>query len=395
MLADAQLWDRPVIRDHVLSRLMQRYASTGRRQDLYICAKLLALAPQHNKIHLMRGFEAAFRGRTPGTMPTELMTEIAKTGKASLGLRIRMKEPAAVEEAVSLLASPSAAVESRRECAEVLGEIRHEAALASLLDLACGDAPTELRQAALQALDHFADPRIAARILAAYDDLPPELQSVAHNLMASRADRSLALLNAVKTGQVDAASIPGPIARKLLLHQHQEITALVDEIWGDSLKKDAEQLQAEGNRLTVALASGHGSPYEGKKLFRQHCAKCHTLFSEGGQIGPDLTTYNRSEIPVMLHNILDPSAEIREGFETFAVLTTDGRALSGFIADQDSQMVALRGFDGHVAVVPRDEIESMKSTGQSLMPTGLLTGWNDQQVRDLLSYLRSTQPLNN
>jgi len=394
MLDDRTLWDRPIVRDRLLSRLMQRYAATGRRQDLQLCAKLLAMAPQASKCHLMDGFEAAFRGRAPNNLPPELIAEIAKTGKASLGLRIRMKEPAALAEAVSLLTETSVAVEARRECAELLGEIRHQAALPALLDLACADLPIELRQSALQALDPFDDQRIPTRVLEVYEDLSPELKPVAQNLLASRADRSLALLHAAKAGRIDADTIPGPIARKLLLHNRPEIAALVKELWGNTLTRDVEQVRAEKVRLAAALASGNGSPYDGKKLFVQQCSKCHTLFAQGGQIGPDLTSHNRSDVATILANILDPSAEIREGFETFAVLTSDGRALSGFIADRDAQVVALRGFDGHITVVPRDEIESMKSTGQSLMPTGLLKGLSDRQVRDLFSYLRSTQPLN-
>jgi hypothetical protein len=35
----------------------------------------------------------------------------------------------------------------------------------------------------------------------------------------------------------------------------------------------------------------------------------------------------------------------------------------------------------------------MKAAGLSLMPEGLLDPLNDQQVRDLFAYLRSTQPL--
>jgi len=35
----------------------------------------------------------------------------------------------------------------------------------------------------------------------------------------------------------------------------------------------------------------------------------------------------------------------------------------------------------------------MKAAGVSLMPEGLLDTFNDQQVRDLFAYLRSTQPL--
>ena len=67
------------------------------------------------------------------------------------------------------------------------------------------------------------------------------------------------------------------------------------------------------------------------------------LFAQGGKIGPDLTTYKRDDLRGMLLNVVNPSAEIREGFENYIVRTTDGRTLTGFIADQDANVVVLQG----------------------------------------------------
>jgi putative heme-binding domain-containing protein len=95
----------------------------------------------------------------------------------------------------------------------------------------------------------------------------------------------------------------------------------------------------------------------------------------------------------MLLNIVNPSAEIREGYENYIVTTKDGRTLSGFLADKDNQVVVLRGLDGANQVLPQSQIAEMKSTGVSLMPQGLLDSLDDQKVRDLFAYLRSSQPL--
>jgi putative heme-binding domain-containing protein len=142
------------------------------------------------------------------------------------------------------------------------------------------------------------------------------------------------------------------------------------------------------------VGNGNGSPYPGKKLFEATCAKCHTLFGRGGFIGPDLTSYKRDDIANVLLHIVNPSAEIREGFETYLVLTDDGRALTGFLLDQDNQIVVLRSADGQDSTIPRSRIDEMKAIPQSLMPEGLLDTLNEQQVRDLFAYFRSSQPLN-
>ena len=96
----------------------------------------------------------------------------------------------------------------------------------------------------------------------------------------------------------------------------------------------------------------------------------------------------------MLLHIVNPSAEIREGFETYQVETKDGRLLTGLLVDKDNQVVVLRGSDGQTVTVRQEQIEDMAAQKKSLMPEGLLKTLTEQQVRDLFAYLRSTQPLN-
>jgi putative heme-binding domain-containing protein len=95
----------------------------------------------------------------------------------------------------------------------------------------------------------------------------------------------------------------------------------------------------------------------------------------------------------MLLNVVNPSAEIREGFENYLIYTADGRALNGFLVDQDAKVVVLRGVEGQTVSIERDNIERMAPVARSLMPEGVLKPLSPQQVRDLFAYLRATQPL--
>jgi len=395
LCADPEFSSEPLTRTQLLARVMQRYASTGKRADLLHAAKLLEQATPAAASELVTGFEAAYRGRTPTNLPPELVVALGKTGKAGLALRVRLDEPAALDEALAALANKATKLELREELIVVLGEVRAARAIPLLLELAADAKQAKLQRAALAALANFHDERIPAGLLQAYAAFPPEVQPLAQNLLTSRASSALALLAAIERGRIPATSLPMPIVKKLALHRDLKIDAAVERLWGKSITEAAALVKSERERLTNVLATGHGSPYEGKKLFTASCAKCHTLFSQGGQIGPDLTAYNREQLDNMLRHIVDPNAEIREGFETFAVTTHDGRALTGFLADQDAQVIVLRGFNGENTNIPRAEIEELRNTGTSLMPEGLLKELGDQQVRDLFAYLRSTQPLNN
>ena len=96
----------------------------------------------------------------------------------------------------------------------------------------------------------------------------------------------------------------------------------------------------------------------------------------------------------MLLHVVNPSAEIREGYESSVVITESGRTLTGIVVEKDSRVVVLRTAEGQRIVLPKDDIEAVNVTGISLMPEGLLDSLNEQEVRDLFAYLRSGQPLN-
>ena len=145
--------------------------------------------------------------------------------------------------------------------------------------------------------------------------------------------------------------------------------------------------------LSATLKRGAGDPYAGEAIFTARCASCHKLFFKGGNIGPDLTAYQRDDLGTMLLGIIDPSVEIREGYQYVAVETTDGRTLGGFVVDRDNQVTVLRSLGGENITLRAAEIKDLQPMGQSLMPSGLLDGLTEQQLRDFFAYLRISQPI--
>jgi putative heme-binding domain-containing protein len=128
-------------------------------------------------------------------------------------------------------------------------------------------------------------------------------------------------------------------------------------------------------------------------MFMQRCAACHKLFFKGGSIGPELTSYQRDNLGTLLISIVNPNAEIREGFQFISVETKDGRTLSGFQVDRDNQVTVLRGLDGQDVTITAKEIKQVQPMGRSLMPEGLLEGLTEQHLRDFFAYLRISQPI--
>jgi len=185
-------------------------------------------------------------------------------------------------------------------------------------------------------------------------------------------------------------NIPPDLVARMRLHASNELTRLLDKQFPKSASP-TRALRAEAIRKI--LAAKPGDLYRGEPIYTARCASCHTLFFKGGQVGPDLTRYQRDDLSTMLSSILDPNAEIREGYENFIATTKDGRILSGFLADEDTNTIVMRGFDGSSTTIPRDKLKALTSAGRSLMPEGLLNGLDDQQLRDLFAYLKISQPI--
>ncbi|MBI1176166.1 c-type cytochrome [bacterium] len=391
---DPAFWDRPLVKQALLERIMRRYADAGSQEDLLTCAKLLDRSPSKADSEiLMHGFETAFKGRSVAGLPDELITAMARHGVGSVAVGLRRGDPKALDEALKVIASPEAPVEQRRQFIEVLGEIKSQASKPTLLQLAANEKNSTVLQAVFVALQPFDDPSIATATIGRLPGLPADAQTAALTLLTGRSGFASRLINAVEDQKVPAASVPLEFARKMKGTADESVRVSIDRLWPKAGRPTSADMDREMDRLAQALREGQGDPYEGKKIFTATCAGCHTLFNQGADIGPDLTSLNRRDEAGLLLAIVNPSAEIREGYENFSVDTKDDRSLTGFIVEQDERKVIMRGFDGHNVVLQRDNIASLRSAGMSLMPEGLTTGMDDQKIRDLFAYLRSSQPL--
>jgi putative heme-binding domain-containing protein len=187
--------------------------------------------------------------------------------------------------------------------------------------------------------------------------------------------------------------VPPALAAQLRSHDDPAIAALAQRSLAPSTPATRPDHATTIDRIRKVIASGPGDPYKGEPIFMQRCAVCHTLFFKGGRIGPDLTSYQRDDPGTLLTSLIDPNAEIREGFVNQSVSTKDGRTLTGFVSQSDAAVVTIRGLDGQDIAIPRAEVRDMRPTGLSLMPEGLLDGLSDAELRDFFAYLRIPQPI--
>jgi putative membrane-bound dehydrogenase-like protein len=395
LFRESTFWRARIVEQTILSRLMKRFAMSGTQKDYQACVELFRLAPEKKQRQiLLQGFEEAFKGRSIAGLPDDLVTEIAKLGGGSTAFGVRQGKSDAINKALALIQDPKTPLRDRVELIEILGESKQPRCVSPLLRLLSAAEPAAIHKAALGALQSYKDDKIGAVVVKLLPRMNAEVREVAESLLVGRREWSRQLLAAVDAGQVAPNSIALPTQRKLLLHKDDQIAGLVRKHFGEVKGATTAQMQKHIDCVALVLQAGKADPYAGKKLFTARCANCHALHASGGNIGPDLTLFKRDDVAHLLLHIVNPNAEIREGYETSVIVTESGRTLTGIVVEKDARIVILRSADGQRIVLPNDDIESITVSGISLMPEGLLQGLSDQEVRDLFAYLRSGQPLN-
>jgi putative heme-binding domain-containing protein len=391
---ESDFWLEPLVQQHILERLIRRYALSGTQSDLATAAGLLEAAPDDiSREKLMDGFELAYVGRSLAGLSPRLLEAIDAGGGGSLKLQLRLKSPRAIEAALAQVQDTKLNTGQRRDLLEVFGQIDTPQAVPVLLQLAAGDPQASVRSTALASLQSYPQEQIGQRVITFYSTLPSDARPAADSLLASRASWTRLWLSSIEKTPALKETIPLSSVRRMLLHDDKQIAESINQIWGNVQGATTGQMKQRIERFSRLINTSTGNPYNGRQIFAKQCGKCHTLFDQGGEIGPNLTPYKRDDLGNMLLNIVNPSIEIRKGFENFVVFTDDGRTLNGFIEDEDNRVVILKGLDGQRIVVPRDSIDEMSAIRQSIMPEGILETLTEEQVRDLFAFLRASQPL--
>ncbi len=152
-------------------------------------------------------------------------------------------------------------------------------------------------------------------------------------------------------------------------------------------------LAAPAENTTLA-----GGDFErGRSLFfgeQLKCATCHRVRNEGSTVGPDLSNLVHRDATSVLRDIKDPNATLHPDYVAYNVwLRNVADPLTGFVRAQTGDALSVVGADGKEQAVQRSEIADLRPSTVSLMPSGLLEGLKESQVRDLLTFLLHEPPM--
>ena len=347
-------------------------------------------------LDILKGISLALKGQRNIKMPkgwNEIAPKLAKSPNA---------EVQQLAQSLSLTFGSKAALDALRK---VLVDrkaklTKRQKALASLIDARDVKLPGVLRgllkeevlqREALRGLGAFEDAKTPQSILAILLKLDAAGKRDALTTLASRVSYAKALMAAIDKGEVKANELPADIVRQLRAHGQKDINTKLDKVWGVSRSTPKAKLKeiAKYKKLLEAKPAKPVNLSRGRALFQRTCAQCHKLYGEGGEIGPDITGSNRNNLDYLLTNMLDPNAEIPNDYRTTILRTKDNRILVGVVRRSEGQLVTM-ATPAEVVTMAKSDVASIDQQNFSMMPEGLVLAFKQDELHDLVAYLRGT-----
>ncbi len=257
-----------------------------------------------------------------------------------------------------------------------------EAALFALLGK---EHPRELRRAAMAQLGSVGTRPVAKRLVGMWKSLSPEVMRAAGDLLLDQRGNHEILLTALENEDILFSQMNFHFSRrrKLLRSSSPSVQARAKALFSEApivTRREA----IESMRPALAL---EGDPQKGQDVFAELCAQCHRIGQAGAELAPNLTDIFRKSPETLLHDIVDPNAAVEAQYVGLVIETVDGEVLSGILADETDATVTLSQANDLEAVLRREQIKEMYSSGVSLMPEALEDGMPHQMMADLLAHL--------
>jgi PQQ-dependent dehydrogenase (methanol/ethanol family) len=145
------------------------------------------------------------------------------------------------------------------------------------------------------------------------------------------------------------------------------------------------------NLTAVAFDSmAAGDVQAGSGLFfgKAGCATCHTIRGRGGFPGPDLTNIGRvRSFRQLRESLLDPDAQIAEGYGGVTVTTKSGETISGVARDNTNYAIQLLDSRGGLHRLLKADLREVGFRKSSLMPGDFKQRLSSMEIENLLAFL--------
>ncbi len=254
----------------------------------------------------------------------------------------------------------------------------------SLLDVALNDPDPGIQQAAFETLATYPQVELAAPLLARFAESAPNARRGILDVLLANEGRTETLVAALESGEIKPTELDPIRVQRLTNHRNKALQ--------ERSRKVLEAATAERGAVIASYQSVltmKADPRRGKAIFEKQCVTCHRVGELGVNVGPDIADSRTKTPDVLLTAILDPNRAIDNNFFGYTVVTVEGKVLTGIITAETSASITLRQPEGKTETILRSDIDVLRNTGMSLMPVGFEKNISQQQMADLVSFLKN------
>lgn len=291
-----------------------------------------------------------------------------------------------LDAAVATAIDTQASLAERQQAVRLLGYAGLARARQPLTALLTPQQPEALQLLAVRTLARSSDADLAAPLVAAWLGSTPSVQEEIIAALASRQVWVGALLDACAAGDIKPAQVPRATRASLLSHSNALLRQRAEQLFGSGTSPRAEVVARYRAALTLEADATRGD-----QVYQRECVACHRLGERGFQVGPNLALIRNRTPEALLEAIMDPNREVQPNYVNYIVVDDSGRTLTGLLQAETAASVTLARDKGVTETIQKQNIEQLRSTGQSLMPEGLEKTLDPQGLADLLAFLRQVQ----
>lgn len=292
-----------------------------------------------------------------------------------------------IQQAKMQAADPEQSVERRTQAIRSLATASFDVASDALEELLDSRQPPPVQSAALQTLSRFNDEAVAPMIVDGWHGFSPSVRLEASEALFARSERLSVLLSALEDEEISPSQLDPTRIQFLLSHPDEKIKSEATRLLGGvKLARREEVVAAYQEALKLK-----GDVGRGREMFRKECSICHKLEDTGFDLGLPLSSVKNRGPETILLSVLDPNREVLPPYLGYAVITEEGRMMTGMITAETATSITLTRAEGEHDTVLRGDIDELLCTDLSMMPEGLEEQLNQQQMADVIAYLMAVQ----
>lgn len=302
-------------------------------------------------------------------------------------VRARPRVEIALRRASTLALDEEGPQDLRLAAIGLLGHTDYPTAGRTLNALLAPQHSSEIQVAAARALVQLRDRAAAAGLVEArrWAAFTPEIREAVLSALFADERRLHLLLDALEGGAIAATAL-GPSRRSRLTdHRNVDVQRRARALLASV---DAGDRMQAYERLRIPVANLSGNQAAGKDVFARRCAACHAFGGSDARLGPDLSGIRNQPAEAILLHAIVPDYEITPGYQAYVVETKDGKTLVGRLESEAPNSLTLRDAASRQHVILRSHVASMSASPGSLMPNDLEQGLSDQDLADLIAYLK-------